>query len=218
LSVILAIDTSSRTLGLGLHSGDQVLAESLWQGNRHHTVELGPQIALLLRRSNCSLDDLRAIAVALGPGSYTGLRIGMALAKGLAVSRGLDLVGVSTFEVLAQAQSARNEPMYCVIEAGRKKIAGLWYKWGRRGWKSQGEAEVTTWQAVLESITGNSYIVGELEPEAREHFKTSDKVILAPPSHCVRRPSVLAEIAQERLRSGKLPDSERLAPIYLNTP
>jgi tRNA threonylcarbamoyladenosine biosynthesis protein TsaB len=218
LSVILAIDTSSRTLGLGLHSGDQVLAESLWQGNRHHTVELGPQIALLLRRSNCSLDDLRAIAVALGPGSYTGLRIGMALAKGLAVSRGLDLVGVSTFEVLAQAQSARNEPMYCVIEAGRKKIAGLWYKWGRRGWKSQGEAEVTTWQAVLESITENSYIVGELEPEAREHFKTSDKVILAPPSHCVRRPSVLAEIAQERLRSGKLPDSERLAPIYLNTP
>jgi tRNA threonylcarbamoyladenosine biosynthesis protein TsaB len=218
LSVILAIDTSSRTLGLGLHSGDQVLAESLWQGNRHHTVELGPQIALLLRRSNCSLDDLRAIAVVLGPGSYTGLRIGMALAKGLAVSRGLDLVGVSTFEVLAQAQSARNEPMYCVIEAGRKKISGLWYKWGRRGWKSQGEAEVTTWQAVLESITENSYIVGELEPEAREHFKTSDKVILAPPSHCVRRPSVLAEIAQERLRSGKLPDSERLAPIYLNTP
>ena len=216
--MILAIDTSSRTLGLGLHSGDQVLAESLWQGNRHHTVELGPQIALLLRRSNYSLDDLHAIAIALGPGSYTGLRIGMALANGLAVSKGLDLIGVSTFDVLARAQTARNEPMCCVIEAGRKKIAGLWYKWGRRGWKSQGEAEVTTWQAVLESVTENSYIVGELGPEARELFTTSDKVILAPPSHCVRRPSVLAEIAQERLRSGKLPDSERLAPIYLNTP
>jgi len=218
LTVILAIDTSSRTLGLGLHSGGRVLAESLWQGNRHHTVELGPQIALLLRRSGCSLDDLQAIAVALGPGSYTGLRIGMALAKGLAVSKGLQLVGVSTFEILAQAQSVRNEPMYCVVEAGRKKIAGLWYKWSRRGWKPQGEAEVTTWQAVLDSLTENCYIVGELEPEARERFATSDKAILAPPSQSVRRPSVLAEIAQERLRSGKLPDSERLAPIYLNTP
>ena len=218
MSVILAIDTSSRTLGLGLHSGDQVLVESLWQGDRHHTVELGPQIALLLRRSGCTLDDLHAVAVALGPGSYTGLRIGMALAKGLAMSHGLDLVGVSTFEILAQAQAPRNEPMCCVIEAGRKRIAGLWYKWGRRGWKPQGEAETTTWQTMLDSISETSYVVGELEPEAREQCMSSDKVILAPPSHCVRRPSVLAEIAQERLRSGKLPDSEQLAPVYLNTP
>jgi tRNA threonylcarbamoyladenosine biosynthesis protein TsaB len=218
LIVILAIDTSSRTLGLGLHAGDQVLAESLWQGDRHHTVELGPQIALLLRRSGCALDDLDAIAVALGPGSYTGLRIGMALAKGLAMARGLDLVGVSTFDILAQAQAPRNEPMYCVIEAGRKRIAGLWYKWGRRGWKPQGEAEITTWQAILESMTETTFIVGELAGEARETLMGSDKVILATPSNCLRRPSVLAEIAQERLRSGKLPDSEQLAPIYINTP
>jgi len=216
--MILAIDTSSRTLGLGLHSGQRVLAESLWQGNRHHTVDLGPQLALLLRRSGSTLDDLQAIAVALGPGSYTGLRIGMALAKGLALARGLDLVGVSTFEVLAQGQPARNEPMYCVIEAGRKRISGLWYKWSRRGWKAQGEPENTTWEALLDSLSEPSYIVGELGPQAREQFSASDLVVLAPPSQCVRRPSVLAEIAQERLRSGKLPDSEQLAPIYLNTP
>jgi tRNA threonylcarbamoyladenosine biosynthesis protein TsaB len=216
--VILAIDTSSRMLGLGLHSGQRVLAESLWLGDRHHTVELGPQVALLLRRSGCTLDDLDAVAVALGPGSYTGLRIGMALAKGLALARGYKLIGVSTFDILAHAQPARSEPMFCVIEAGRKRIAGLWYKWGRRGWKAQSEAETTTWQAVLESITETCFIVGELEPEAREQLAALENVILAPPSQCVRRPSVLAEIGQEHLRSGKLPDSERLAPIYLNTP
>lgn len=216
--MILAIDTSSRMLGLGLHSGEQVLAESLWQGGRHHTVELGPQVALLLRRSGCTLDDLHAIAVALGPGSYTGLRIGMALAKGLALARGFKLVGVSTFDILAHAQPTRSEPMFCAIEAGRKRIAGLWYKWGRRGWKAQGEADTTTWQAVLDSVTETCFIVGELDPEAREHLAALDNVILAPPSQCIRRPSVLAEIGLERLRSGKLPDSERLAPIYLNTP
>lgn len=216
--MLLAIDTSTRMLGLGLHSGDSVLAETIWQTDRHHTVELGPQIALLLRRSRVSFSDLTAVAVAIGPGSYTGLRIGMALAKGLSLARGLTLVGVSTFEVLVSAQPARAEQILTLIEAGRGKVTGLWYKWGRRGWGSQGDAFLSTWEDLPGMIEDKSFLIGDIDPGLREKLDANEKIELAAPSSCVRRPSMLAEIALKRIRAGKLPDSSSLVPVYLKTP
>ncbi len=216
--MLLAIDTSTRMLGLGLHSGDRVLAETIWQTNRHHTVELGPQIALLLRRSGVSASDLTAIAVAVGPGSYTGLRIGMAMAKGLAYARGLKLVGVSTFDILVHAQPARPEPLLAIIEAGRGKAAGLWYKWGRRGWSSVGDAIHLAWEELPEVVEEKTYILGDIDPAVRKELDTYELIEIAVPSSCVRRPSVLAEIAFKRMRTGKLPASQSLVPVYLKNP
>ena len=216
--MLLAIDTSTRMLGLGLHSGERVLAETIWQTNRHHTVELSPQIALLLRRSGVSTSDLTAIAVAVGPGSYTGLRIGMAMAKGLAYARGLKLVGVSTFDILVHAQPARPEPILALIEAGRGKVAGLWYKWGRRAWSSSGEAIHLTWEELPGIVEEKSYFIGDIDPVLHKELDTYELIEVALPSICVRRPSVLAEIAFKRIRTGKLPATRSLVPVYLKNP
>jgi tRNA threonylcarbamoyladenosine biosynthesis protein TsaB len=216
--MLLAIDTSTRMLGLGLHSGERVLTETIWQTNRHHTVELGPQIALLLRRSGLSASDLTAVAVAVGPGSYTGLRIGMAMAKGLAFARGLKLVGVSTFDILVHAQPARPEPILALIEAGRGKVAGLWYKWGRRGWSPAGEAIHLAWEELPGIVEEKSYFIGDLNHALRKELDTYELIEVALPSICVRRPSVLAEIAFKRMRTGKLPASQSLVPVYLKNP
>jgi tRNA threonylcarbamoyladenosine biosynthesis protein TsaB len=216
--MLLAIDTSTRMLGLGLHSGERVLTETIWQTNRHHTVELSPQIALLLRRSGVSASDLTAVAVAVGPGSYTGLRIGMAMAKGLAFARGLKLVGVSTFDILVHAQPARPEPILALIEAGRGKVAGLWYKWGRRGWSSEGEAIHLAWEDLPGIVEEKSFLIGDIDPVLRKELDTYELIEVALPSICVRRPSVLAEIAFKRMRTGKLPASQSLVPVYLKNP
>lgn len=218
MTVLLAIDTSTRMLGLGLHSGESVLAETIWQTDRHHTIELGPQIALLLRRSRVAISDLTAVAVALGPGSYTGLRIGMAMAKGLSLAGGLKLVGVPTFEILVSAQPTRTEMILALIEAGRGKVAGLWYKWGRRGWGAQGDALLVTWEDLPGMIEDNAYLIGDIDPGLREALGRFEKIEVAAPSNCVRRPSMLAEIAFKRLRSGKLPESSSVVPVYLKTP
>jgi len=83
MTMLLAIDTSTRTLSLALHDGDQILAETTWRTANYHTVELTPSIASMLGQGSVAPADLKAIAVALGPGSFTGLRIGLAAAKGL---------------------------------------------------------------------------------------------------------------------------------------
>ena len=94
--MILAIDTATDWMGLALHDGSSVLAEFGWRSRRTQTIELAPAVAQLWARTGVSAGDLSAIAVAIGPGSYTGLRVGLALAKGIALGQKLPLVGVPT--------------------------------------------------------------------------------------------------------------------------
>ncbi|HRE29770.1 MAG TPA: tRNA (adenosine(37)-N6)-threonylcarbamoyltransferase complex dimerization subunit type 1 TsaB, partial [Anaerolineales bacterium] len=83
--MILAIDTATRVISLALHRGDRLVAEHTWRTENVHTVELAPQVAVLLAQARVNPPELDALAVCLGPGSYTGVRIGLAYAKGLAL-------------------------------------------------------------------------------------------------------------------------------------
>jgi tRNA threonylcarbamoyladenosine biosynthesis protein TsaB len=214
--LLLAIDTATKTIGVGLHDGSQVLAEAIWRSDQYHTVELAPEVALLLRRVQSTPNQLTAVAVVKGPGSYTGLRIGMALAKGLALVHNLPLVGVMTFETLARQQPRRPEAMLAVIEAGRKRIVAMWYKWGRRGWQSQGNAFNSTWENVIQAIDEPAYVCGDIPPKIRIQLEEETLARAAQPSLCIRRPSELAELAWEALRSGNHRDPAKVRPIYIN--
>jgi tRNA threonylcarbamoyladenosine biosynthesis protein TsaB len=204
-------------IGIALHDGESLLAESLWLGGRRHTVLLAPEVALMLRKTNVEAQALTAVAVTSGPGSYTGLRIGIAFAKGLALSHHLPLVDVATLDVLAQGQTKRTEPMLAVIEAGRKRVVGMWYKWGRNGWKARGEAGNYSWDEVIEQLEKKSYICGEISAPARKQLSEVANARLASPANCVRRPGILAELAWERIRKGKLTDIAEIRPEYLDS-
>ena len=121
--MLLAIDTATKMLGLALHDGAEVVNESIWFSNNHHTTELAPEVALAFRRAGTSQDQLTAVAVAQGPGSYTGLRIGMALAKGLSLAHNLPIIGIPTLDILAMAQPQREEPLLATLQAGRGRVA-----------------------------------------------------------------------------------------------
>jgi tRNA threonylcarbamoyladenosine biosynthesis protein TsaB len=121
--MLLALDTSTRTIGVALYDGLRVLGEMVWTSDGFHTVELAPAVADSLARAGLQMKDLQALAVATGPGSFTGLRIGMALGKGMALARRLPLVGVRTLDVLAAAQPVREMPMVSPI-TNRARTAG----------------------------------------------------------------------------------------------
>ena len=72
--MLLAVDTSTPQIGLALYDGAQVLAESLWTTKTRHTVELAPAVAEMLAHTGAKMDEVRAIGVAIGPGSFTSLR------------------------------------------------------------------------------------------------------------------------------------------------
>ena len=110
--MLLAIDTSGDTASLALFDGGQPLAELTWQCHRNHSTELLPRLNQLLEQNGLETGSITAIAVALGPGSYNGLRVGLATAKGLALSLGVPLVGLSTLEAEAYPHAATGLPIY----------------------------------------------------------------------------------------------------------
>lgn len=115
--MILAIDTATRWLGLALHDGTAVLAEIGWRCLNNHTIELTPAIRDLLQRHQLSSADLGGIAVAIGPGSYTGLRVGLAVAKGLSLANQIPLIGVPTLDIVAAAFGPDTGELVVVAEA-----------------------------------------------------------------------------------------------------
>ncbi len=217
--MLLAVDTSTSQIGLGLYDGTQVVAESLWYSEQHHTVELAPALADLMRRAVVSMSQAQAIGVAIGPGSFTALRVGLAFVKGLALSRKLSLIGIPTLDILAAGQPAAQVPLLAVLQAGRGRIAVARYKHVPAGWKAEGAAEITTVDALVDTIEKPTLVAGELTANERQRLaRKKVNVILAAPPFCVRRPSVLAQLAWARWQAGEVDEAERLAPVYLQLP
>jgi len=215
--MLLAVDTSTAQVGLALYDGAQVISEYAWRSSQRHTVELAPAISELLTRCGFTMEDVRALGVALGPGSFTSLRVGLALTKGLALSRHIPLIGIPTLDILANAQPASKLPLAVAIQAGRGRFAIGWYKSSRNGWQAKGDARVVAIEAMMDEIKSPSLVCGELTSEDRQRLlEMNEDVRLASPAQSVRRPAVLAELAWARWQAGKVDDEASLAPIYLH--
>ncbi len=214
--MLIAIDTSTTQIGLAAFDGVRISAELMWFSHQHHTVELAPGLGELLARIGINMTEVRAIGVAIGPGSFTALRVGLSFVKGLALSNQLPIVGIPTLDILVGAQPASKLPCAAVLQAGRGRIALGWYKYSRGGWQAQGAAHVTTVDALAESIEKPTFVVGELTGEERQRLaRKKINVVLASPSLSVRRPAVLAEMSWKRWKDGKIDPPASLAPIYL---
>ena len=216
--MLIAVDTSTAQMGLAVYDGTQVLAETTWTSLQHHTVELAPALARLLNRSGISMEMVSALGVAIGPGSFTSLRVGLAFVKGLALARHLPLVGIPTLDIIAAAQPPGKHPLVAVIQAGRGRIAFSRYKYTKNGWQTEGPAHSGTADELADEIESPTHVAGELSAEDRQRLaRKRVNVLLASPALCVRRPAVLAELAWMRWQAGKNDDPASLAPIYLHS-
>ncbi|MEW6400344.1 MAG: tRNA (adenosine(37)-N6)-threonylcarbamoyltransferase complex dimerization subunit type 1 TsaB [Chloroflexota bacterium] len=215
--MLLALDTSTAQVGLAVYDGTQVLAEMVWTSGQHHTTQLAPALAGLLDRSGVSMDKLSALGVAIGPGSFTSLRVGLALAKGLALARHLPLIGIPTMDIVAAAQPISNHPLVIVLQAGRGRIAVGWYRSSKNGWQAEGPAQSITADDLADEIESPTHVAGELSAEDRQRLaRKRVNVILASPAQSMRRPAILAELAWARWQDGKADEIAALAPIYLH--
>lgn len=215
--MLLAIDTSTTWIGVALYDGVRVLGEMTWQSKNHHTVELSPGIHELLDRCGLKTTDLQALGVAIGPGSFTALRIGLAMAKGMALALRIPIIGVPTLDALVAAQPVRDLPLAALLQAGRGRLALVWYDAKDGSWQARGEPQMTTAEELVQQINKPTLIVGELSMTERQVLARRRKnAILASPAESLRRPSFLAEIAWERWKAGRVDEVVSLAPIYLH--
>ena len=215
--MLLALDTSTRSIGLALYDGVQVLSEAVWLSQDHHTVELAPAVADMMDKTGVQVSSLQALAVALGPGSFTGLRIGLAFAKGLALVRCLPMIGIPSLDILALAQPVRPIPMAAVLQAGRGRLAVGWYQIEENAWQSEKTLEVLNIDELSQKIQSPTWVCGELNEEQRHVLTRKHKnVLLATPAQALRRPAYLAELGWRRWQAGNVDDPTTLAPIYLH--
>ena len=215
--MLLAIDTSTRLIGVALYDGVQIVSEMVWLSNQYHTVELAPTVSSLMDRAGIPISELDVVAVALGPGSFTGLRIGLSLAKGMALAGRLAIVGVPTLDILAASQPVDDLPLAAVLQAGRGRIAVGWYKNYSGKWKSKELVQVLTPRELASGIKSPTIVCGELSEDERRIFKRKRKnVILSTPAQSLRRPSFLAELGWRRWQKGLTDDPATLTPSYLH--
>ena len=214
--MLLAVDTSTAQVGIAVYDGSQVIGEFAWRSSQRHTVELAPAVFELLGHCGLKMEDIQALGVALGPGSFTSLRVGLSLAKGLALSRHLPLIGIPTLDILAAAQALSKLPLAVAIQAGRGRFAVGWYKRSRNGWRAKGNARVLTVETLLNEVKSPILLCGELTAKERQALVAKPEIQLASPAQSVRRPAVLAELAWTRWQTGDVDDEATLAPIYLH--
>ena len=216
--MILAIDTSTQWMGISIFDGCLVLYEKVWKTNRRHTVELSPAIANALHDTGIDRKYLKGVAVALGPGSFTSLRIGLAVAKGFSLSLHIPLIGVPSLNITARGIPAQDIDLICLLRAGRGRFAAMKYVCMEGKWGSIGELSVVSAFELEKSITSRTLVCGEMDPDEKKILARRWRNIkFADPPLNIRRPSILANIAYERFVINDFDDASSITPIYLRT-
>jgi tRNA threonylcarbamoyladenosine biosynthesis protein TsaB len=214
--MILAIDTSNQWIGISLYDGSVVLAESLWLSHNYHTVELAPAVEQMLKRCGVLPRQLQALAVALGPGSYTALRIGLAFAKGISLVNHIPIIGVPTLDILAGFMPAEGLPLLTVLQAGHGRLAYAWYQYQEGRWQGEANNQSLTLEEISPTILEPTRVCGELTAIQRQYLALNNpNVRLATPAQSARHPSFLAEIAWQRWQGNEVDETIPLSPIYL---
>ncbi len=228
--MLLAIDTATKMLSIALHDGQALRAEWSLDAGRKHSALLAPMIDQFMRQADVSMADLQALAVAVGPGSYTGLRIGVALAKGMAAVHDLPLAALTTLEITLEAHEAAlaTQPLIATAPAGRSRVIWAKYAPGAGSWILRRPAEISTWEELLSACRPPFTISGEISSAGLKAISAAQQagahIDLPPPADRLRRAGRLAELAWRRLRENRHISEERpfpaaeVRPIYLKDP
>ena len=214
---ILALDTASTTGSVALLDGQKLVAETLLNIKAVHSERLLDQVQQVLEAGNITLADLDLIAVVRGPGSFTGLRIGLATAKGLAQAAKLPLIGISSLQLLAMNLPLCPLPICSFVDARKKEVYTALFRWSDGMPILDGTELVMPPEQALLRLSGEVALVGD----AVETYRTIITEILGDranfPADCHHQPraSAAAVLAVRLYRPDQQFHPAHLAPVYI---
>lgn len=199
---VLAIDTSNYTMGVGLLDGETVIGEMITNVKKNHAVRLMPSIEQLLQQCDVKPSDLGKIVVAEGPGSYTGVRIGVTVAKTLAWSLGIPIAGVSSLATLA-ANSMYFDGYICPLFDGRRQqiFTGLYTYAGKlQSVKEDRLIMIEDWLSMLKDMEKPILFIGNDLSLHQETIKNTlgEQAVFASSSSHNPRPGELGLLGLEK--------------------
>lgn len=213
--LLLAIDTSTEVAGLALYDGATV-SELTWHAGRNQTTSLLPQIQHLLEINGRDLTEVGAVGVAIGPGTFNGLRVGMSIAKGLCYGLGLPLIGIETLDAVAYPHVRTRHPIRAVVPAGRGRVVYADYRYRNGRWVRLSDLRNERMDQLADELVEKTIVAGELPPDLAARLEEHPLVIVPPPALRVRRPAYLAEVAHRRWLAGETDQLETLEPVYVH--
>jgi tRNA threonylcarbamoyladenosine biosynthesis protein TsaB len=217
--MLLAIDTSTTRIGLACYDAQGVLGECVWHSGRDHSAQLLPQLTLLLRHLGRTRDSIQAVAVALGPGSWSGLRVGLSTAKGLALAQNIPIIGIGSLDALAYQYEQPGAATIPLIRLGRERYATGQPSPTTSGYATLVPRNVTLAEVCAET-TGRALFCGDIDASVQATLREylGDRALFPAPAARLPRPGFLAELAWQRLHIGAVDDLTSLEPIYLGEP
>ena len=224
MALILAVDTTAKPVSCALAEGNRVLASYYANTGLTHSQTLLPMIESLLQTSDKRMEDVDALAVNAGPGSFTGVRIGVSAVKGLAFTRDLPCVAVSTLECMAEHTAALpGAVICCLMDARCQQVYGALFEKDESGAvRRLMEDEALTIAQMGEKVAGLQrpvILVGDGSEMCYRVWKdTIPNVFLAPASVRFQNAAATALIAERMYEQGQTVSAEELLPLYLRLP
>jgi len=215
---ILAVDSSSMTGSVALCCGETLVAESLLNVRSTHSEKLLTQIDLLLEEAGWQLADLDFFVVVTGPGSFTGLRIGIATVKGLAQVVNKPVIPISSLQTIAMNLPLSSHPICAFLDARKQEVYTQLFVWDLvRGPIAVGSATVLPPQQVLDALTDDVALVGDGVFLYRKLIEDSlgEKAFIPTASAHQLRASQAAWLALQEWPSGLTCNAADIVPIYI---
>ncbi len=217
--LILAFETSAKAAGVALHDGAKLLAESYQNTGLTHSQTLMVMAEDALKQCGLTANDVTHVAVAAGPGSFTGVRIGVSAAKGFAWGRELPCVGVSTLEAMAKNLGAFDGYVCACMDARRSQVYNALFRVekGVCAPMCQDRAiALADLKEELKALDGPIYLVGDGSSLTYNTLSAEIGNLILPPEHRMhQRAAGVALAALEKIAAGEKFDAAALEPNYL---
>ncbi len=214
---ILSVDTATKTCSTAIVCDDAVLAETVLDHGETHTRVLMKIICDMLSDAGMRTTDIDGFAVTIGPGSFTGLRIGLATVKGLAFAAGKPIAGISTLDALAAPFTDATGHVCAMIDARRGEVYTALYRCGSSRLIPDGPARAASPDQAIVDISGPALFVGDgaLAYKDRIMAELGENARFAEPGQHVIRASAVGKLGMERIIAGEIVDAFTLVPVYL---
>lgn len=219
---ILALETSAKAVSAAITEDGRVLASGYQDTGLTHSRTLMPIVEHLLKNTGLTLKDCGAVAAAVGPGSFTGIRIGVSAAKGLAFGAELPAAGVSTLAAMARNVSCWEGMAVCAMDARREQIYNALFSCAGGQITRLTPDRAVGLDQLAEELRGDSrpkIVLGDGGRLCAEFLlKAGISCRLAPPHLVMQNAVSVALEAEDLAAAGKLVSAQDLAPVYLRPP
>ncbi len=219
--LILAVDTATDRVGCALGDGDGVIAEQHVRAPRRHAELLAPQIRAVTEQAGVTLDRVGVVAVDVGPGLFTGLRVGLATATTLAGALGVPMVGITSLDLLAHAAHLTDRLVVAAVDARRGEVFAGFYRPVPGGVAPEGASAVLAPEELASELVARgeeTLVVGDGARRHRDVLAAVDRTIVAGPELAHPSAAVLVTLAHARAEREEFVVPAAVAPVYLRDP